>query len=59
MKIVEDWLLAFRPTYQVHLVKVLILEERQIQVIEEQATGEAQLGEVTWTWLQPIAPRQP
>ena len=56
MKIVEDWLLAFRPTYLVHLGKVLVLEDRQIQVIEEQATAEAPLNEVTliWTWLQPI-----
>ena len=58
MKIVEDWLLAFRPTYPVHLGKVLVLEDRQIQVFKEQATGEAQLGEATliWTWLQPMVP---
>ena len=55
MKIVEDWLLAFRPTYLVHLEKALVLEDRQIRVTEEQAIGEAQLGEATlWIWLQPI-----
>ena len=50
MKIVEDWLLAFRLTYLIHVrqyadtqVKILLtLEGRQIQVIEEQATGETQ-----------------
>ena len=55
MKIVEDWLLALRPTYLVHPGLepkdhtqgqiALLLEDRQIQVIEEQATGEAQRWE--------------
>ena len=60
MKIVEDWLLAFRPTYlgstpglepkdHTQGQIALLLEDRQIQVIEEQAIGEAQPWEVTLT----------
>ena len=66
VKIVEDWLLAFRPIYlgspgpNANGKNILILEDRQIQVIEEQAIGEAQIWATLrrWSWNNSIFRRE-